>query len=685
MKKILSIIALATPLVLNAQTGVYTTHPANPEGRLLTTEETELGRHIRPASVSASWKDSDTFTTFKDGKWIQENLLTGEISDYSATRLPEGFPKDAGNITRSDDGTFAYTIGQSLYIFDNGPVSVAVSENPDITYGQSVSRNEFGIGEGIFWAPDGSKLAFYRKDESKVTDFPLLDITTRTGSLKSIKYPMNGMDSERISLGIYDRASGKTVWCDVNEYGDDRYLTNISWSPDSRNIFIQVVDRSQKHMKLNMYRAADGSFARTILTEDDSRFVEPLDPLRFIKGTYSFIYRTDIRDGYRNLYLCDTLGTVRRLTGVDADVEYLGNDGRFVYYTSAEVSPVENHLFRIEVRIPGAGKAKGRADAVAKARLGKPVRLTSEEGWHTISLNEDCTRFIDNYSSFNVPRVMNIVSADGKLIRNLITAEDPLKDYKTGKALLGTVKSADGKYDNWYRMFLPTDFDPAKKYPVIIYVYGGPHSQMVRNSWLGQVRMWEMRMAQKGYIVYVQDNRGTQNRGAEYEKAIHRHCGQAEMADQMVGVNMLKSLPFVDSDRIGVHGWSYGGFMTISLMTNHPETFKVGVAGGPVIDWKWYEIMYGERYMDTEATNPDGFAQTSLLNNVKNLKGKLLICQGAIDNTVLWQHSLSFVQRCIEENVQLDYFPYPRSEHNVFGSWRVHLMDKVTNYFDDYL
>ncbi|MBS7293475.1 MAG: DPP IV N-terminal domain-containing protein [Bacteroidales bacterium] len=685
MKRILSIIALATPLVLNAQTGVYTTHPANPEGRLLTTEETELGRHIRPASVSASWKDSDTFTTFKDGKWIQENLLTGEISDYSATCLPEGFPKDAGNITRSDDGTFAYTIGQSLYIFDNGPVSVAVSENPDITYGQSVSRNEFGIGEGIFWAPDGSKLAFYRKDESKVTDFPLLDITTRTGSLKSIKYPMNGMDSERISLGIYDRASGKTVWCDVNEYGDDRYLTNISWSPDSRNIFIQVVDRSQKHMKLNMYRAADGSFARTILTEDDSRFVEPLDPLRFIKGTYSFIYRTDIRDGYRNLYLCDTLGTVRRLTGVDADVEYLGNDGRFVYYTSAEVSPVENHLFRIEVRIPGAGKAKGRADAVAKARLGKPVRLTSEEGWHTISLNEDCTRFIDNYSSFNVPRVMNIVSADGKLIRNLITAEDPLKDYKTGKALLGTVKSADGKYDNWYRMFLPTDFDPAKKYPVIIYVYGGPHSQMVRNSWLGQVRMWEMLMAQKGYIVYVQDNRGTQNRGAEYEKAIHRHCGQAEMADQMVGVNMLKSLPFVDSDRIGVHGWSYGGFMTISLMTNHPETFKVGVAGGPVIDWKWYEIMYGERYMDTEATNPDGFAQTSLLNNVKNLKGKLLICQGAIDNTVLWQHSLSFVQRCIEENVQLDYFPYPRSEHNVFGSWRVHLMDKVTNYFDDYL
>lgn len=705
MKKILTLIALVAPMALSAQTGVVATHPANNEGKSLTMEEAVMGRNVRPTSIWASWKDNSTIIFRKDGKWMAENLANGEISEYSATGLPEGFPENAENITLGGDGVYAYTIGQSLYVFDGGSVSVAESENSQITYGQTVSRNEFGIENGIFWSPDGSKLAFYRKDDSKVTDFPLLDITTRTGSLKSIKYPMNGMDSENVKLGIYDRATGKTVWCDVDEYGYDQYLTNITWSPDSRNIFIQVLDRTQKHLKLNMYRAADGSFARTVLTEDDSRYVEPLDPLHFVKGTYSFIYRTNNRDGFRNLYLCDTLGTVRRLTAVDADVEYLANDGRFVYYTSAEVSPVENHLFRIEVWIPGVpalrhsqrpksgsqslsmGQSLSRipADIVAKAKFGKPVRLTAEEGWHTISLNDDCTKFIDSYSSFNVPQVTDLKAADGKLIRNLSTASDPLKGYKTGEVLFGTVKSADGQYDNWYRLFLPTDFDPSKKYPVILYVYGGPHSQMVQDTWLGQVRMWEMLMAQKGYIVYVQDNRGTQNRGAEYEKAIHRHCGQNEMADQMVGINMLKSLPFVDSDRIGVHGWSYGGFMTISLMTNYPETFKVGVAGGPVIDWKWYEVMYGERYMDTEATNPEGFAQTSLINNVNNLKGKLLICQGAIDNTVVWQHSLSFVQKCVERNVQLDYFPYPCSEHNVFGRWRIHLMDKVTNYFDDYL
>lgn len=701
MKRIITLAALVTPMVLSAQTGVVATHPVNNEGKSLTMEEAVMGRNVRPTGIWASWKDNSTIIFRKDGKWMTENLADGEISEYSATGLPEGFPENAENITSNGNRAYAYTIGQSLYVFDGGSVSVAESENSQITYGQTVSRNEFGIENGIFWSPDGSKLAFYRKDDSKVTDFPLLDITTRTGSLKSIKYPMNGMDSENVRLGVYDRATGKTVWCDVDEYGYDQYLTNITWSPDSSNIFIQVLDRTQKHLKLNMYRAADGSFARTVLTEDDSRYVEPLDPLRFVKGTYSFIYRTNNRDGFRNLYLCDTLGTVRRLTAVDADVEYLANDGRFVYYTSAEVSPVENHLFRIEVKMslrhsqrPKNGPqnlSKGQslsripADIVAKAKFGKPVRLTAEEGWHTISLNDDCTKFIDSYSSFNVPQVTDLRAADGKLIRNLSTASDPLKDYKTGEVLFGTVKSADGQYDNWYRLFLPTDFDPTRKYPVILYVYGGPHSQMVQDTWLGQVRMWEMLMAQKGYIVYVQDNRGTQNRGAEYEKAIHRHCGQNEMADQMVGINMLKSLPFVDSDRIGVHGWSYGGFMTISLMTNYPETFKVGVAGGPVIDWKWYEVMYGERYMDTEATNPEGFAQTSLINNVKNLKGKLLICQGAIDNTVVWQHSLNFVQRCIEENVQLDYFPYPCSEHNVFGRWRIHLMDKVTNYFDDYL
>ena len=683
MRKPLIFLVLALPFAANAQTGVVAEHPANPSGRTMTMEEAVMGIGTRPAAVRAFWTDSDTYAVMEGRELKAYKATTGEAVEYKPENRGGGRGISAmrGSVM-SSKGVAAYTKGQSLYINDGTEIAVAESENDQITYGQSVSRNEFGINGGIFWSPSGSKLAFYRKDESRVSDFPLLDISTRTGSLQSIKYPMNGMESEEIKLGIYDLETRKTVWCDVTDFGYDRYLCDISWSPDDKNVFIQVLDRSQKHMRLNMYRASDGSFARTILTDDDPRYVEPSDPLYFIKGTYSFLYRTDVRDGFRNLYLCDTLGMVRRLTAVDADVEYVGNDGTNVFYTSAEVSPVENHLFKIS--ITGLKTRKG-VESVAKAKFGKPVRLTQDEGWHNVSLNEDFGKFIDMFSSFNVPSVTQIRSTDGKLIREIGRAEDPLKAFKTGKVMLGTVKSADGQYDNWYRLFLPADFDPAKKYPVLLYVYGGPHSQLVKDCWLGGISMWELLMAQKGYIVYIQDGRGTSNRGAEYEKAIHRRCGQNEMSDQMVGIEMLKSLPFVDSERIGVHGWSYGGFMTISLMTHYPETFKVGVAGGPVIDWKWYEIMYGERYMDTPETNPDGFKETSLIENATNLKGKLLICQGAIDNTVVWEHSLSFVQKCIENDIQLDYFPYPRSEHNVFGRWRIHLMDKVTDYFDQYL
>ena len=640
MKRIFTILGtFCLGLTLSAQPGIISTRPANPQdGKILTMEETILSRELTPAGHYHSW---------------------GQISAPSMT---------------------AFTKGQSLWLRDKdgNEKAIAESESKEITYGQFTSRNEFGIEGGIFWSPDSTKIAFYRKDETKVTAFPLLDITTRTGSLKEIKYPMAGMDSENVQVWIYDIASGETAKIEGGDFGYDTYLTNVTWAPDASKLYIQVLDRSQKHMKLNSYDSADGSVISTILTEDNAKYVEPLDPLYFIHGNGEmFLYRTANRDGYRNLYLCDNSGNIRRLTAVDADVQYIANDGRYVYYTSAEVSPVENHLFRIEI--------KNLKKGIAKAAFGKPQQLTTESGWHTISMSPDCTEFVDSWSNLSTPRVVDLCSADGKTIRNLLTAEDPTMDYAYTEISLGTIKSADGKYDNYYRLIKPKDFDPSKKYPVIIYVYGGPHSQMVQNTYMALLRRWEMYMAQRGYLVYVQDNRGTQNRGLEFEQAIHGQCGQAEMADQMEGVKMLMDLPYVDSDRIGVHGWSYGGFMTISLITNYPDVFKVGVAGGPVIDWKWYEVMYGERYMDHPERNPEGYAKTSLINKAADLKGKLLICQGAIDPVVVWEHSLSFIRECIKNNVQVDYFPYPCAEHNVMGKDRVHLHDKISMYFEDYL
>ena len=568
----------------------------------------------------------------------------------------------------------------SLYASDKQKdtvLTIAHSTDPGLVYGQTVSRNEFGIEAPWYVSPDSSRVAFYRKDQRNVTRFPLLNINTRTGELKEIYYPMNGMSSEEIAVGVYDFKSAGTVWLDVSNFSKERYVTNLAWSPDSRFIYAQVVDRKQHRMKLNQYSASDGRFIKTLFREENDAWIEPLDPIRFLKGRGDlFIYRTDNRNGYRNLYLADTLGHVRRLTAVDADVAYVGNDGKRVFYTSAQVSPVENHLYAISIK---AGRD------ISKAKLGQPVALTPERGWHDIIMDTDCKWFNDIYSNTSTPVRLLLRSTDGKSTQSLYEGSDPLDGYASCRVELGSVPSADGQFENYYRLIYPKDFDPAKKYPVILYVYGGPHSQLVQDKWLGNIRMWEMLMAQKGYLVYVQDNRGTQNRGSAFEKAINRQCGQAEMQDQMVGIRRLMELPYVDSGRIGVHGWSYGGFMTISLMTHYPEVFKVGVAGGPVIDWKWYEIMYGERYMDNPKTNPEGFAATSLINKAKDLKGKLLICQGAVDDTVVWEHSLSFIQTCIDLGIPVDYFPYPVAKHNVFGRNRIHLMDKVTAYFEDYL
>ena len=686
------------------------------QDKLLTMEEAVLSYHLTPKNKNIQWQgNKDVFTYIDSLNLVGESAINGKSkiiltlkelnsilkcdlkgwSNYSwkndktivinragylyeidvdVKKITKQYklPRGAQNLKQNTKGVFAYTKGNNLYIMKQDSVEIAVAENKNknIVNGQFVSRNEFGISGGIFWSPNGELLAFYSKDESKVGTFPLVDINTRTGSLREIKYPMAGMSSEKIKLGIYNVATTKTVFLKVSDFDDERYLTNITWGPKGKLIYVQVLNRAQKHMRLNVYDAMTGEFVKNILEEKNDKYVEPLHSLVFIKGDDNkFIYTSSNIDGYQNLYFVDTnTGDIKRFTETDADVEYVGQDKDYIYYTSAEVNPVDNHLFKKHVS------------------NGKIMQLTKISAWHNTILSGSKKYFIDNYSNLSTPRVIDVVrTKDAKRIKNILTANNPMKEYTCGEISLGKIVSADSEFQNYYRLIKPINFDASKKYPTIVYVYGGPHSQMVQNTWQASLRMWEMYMAQRGYVVYVMDNRGTQNRGDKFEKAIHGQCGQAEMADQMKGIEFLKSLPYVDENRIGVHGWSYGGFMTISLMTNHSDVFKVGVAGGPVIDWKWYEIMYGERYMDSPLTNQNGYTKTSLLNKAKDLKGKLLICQGAIDNVVLWQHSLNFIRECVVNQVQVDYFPYPRALHNVTGRDRIHLMQKVTDYFDDFL
>jgi dipeptidyl-peptidase-4 len=613
--------------------------------------------------------------------WIDASklLLTGSngfaLYSTAANKVESAViaPPKAENLTsNSTKDRLAYTIDDNLYFTDGIKLQqVTTDGGKGIVNGKSVHRNEFGINGGIFWSPKGSYLAFYRMDERMVSEYPIVDITQRVAELRPERYPMAGMASHHVQLGVYNLSTGRTIFLQTG-MPDEHYLTNVAWSPDEKYILVAEINRGQNHMKLNKYDAATGGFVKTLFEEKSDRWVEPENPPMFIgKQGSRFIWQS-VRDGWNHLYLYDLDGNlIKQLTSGSWDVtgvKEATSDGRYVYFTSTEVSPLERHLFR--------------ADLVK----GTKQRITSDEGTHSCTINHKAGMVIDQFSSLANPNTVNVLSIDKpKLVRSLLVAPNPYADYKMGREKFIKLKTLDGSTDLYGRIILPADFDSTKKYPTIVYVYGGPHLQLVTNTWLGGARLWEFYMAQKGYIMFTLDNRGTPARGRDFYQAIHRKLGAVDVEDQMQGIAYLKSLPYVDANRIGVHGWSYGGFMTTSLMCKHPEAFKVGVAGAPVIDWKYYEVMYGERYMDTPDENPEGYASASLLNQAKNLKGDLLIIHSDYDVTVLWQNTLMFIKECVGSNVPVDYFIYPQHEHNVRGKDRVHLMTKITKYFDDNL
>ena len=559
----------------------------------------------------------------------------------------------------------------------------------NVVLGESVHRNEFGINGGLFWSPQASRLAFYRMDQSMVEDYPIVNTKAREAEVRNIKYPMAGMKSHEVTVGVWDCATQKLVYLntarDTSVHEREMYLTNLAWSPDEKYVYIAKVNREQNHMWLEQYDAATGAFMKVLFEETNSRYVEPCEPMMFLPsngkrlpGGDQFLWFS-MRDGYKHLYLYNADGSmVKQVTKGEYEVEgfiQFDKKGENIFVYANKDNLAGRDAYRVSLKD------------------GKMWRLTLDKGTHSVVLNEDGTSFVDVYSSVEVPaRAMwNSVKygKNGQFSKHtaheLYRAENPLNDYAMPAVKLGTIKAADGKTDLYYRLITPPNMKPGEKYPTLVYVYGGPHSQLVTDSWLAGGNLYFLRLAQQGYVVFTLDNRGTDNRGFEFESCTHRHLGEIEMADQMEGVKFLKSLPYVDQDRMGVEGWSFGGFMTITMKLAHPEVFKVGCAGGPVIDWKWYEIMYGERYMDTPQENPDGYEATSLLNKAKNLQGRLLVIQGAEDNTVVPQHSTEFIERCINNYKQVDYFAYPHHEHNVLGRERLHLYQKMFQYYEDFL
>ena len=689
-------------------------HNMSPKNRWCTWWGDQLVRQDADACYlvnKATGKETKLFGKNDINQWIAP---TRDIKVHSLYQT--SFPYANKSIVVVNTGNKIYTIDfkkhalLSEHIFENGeniletcPASEAVAYLKDnnlyvtrgmkvwqlstdgsreIVYGQSVHRDEFGIRKGTYWSNDGEKLAFYRMDQSMVTDYPQVDIPeigfnhpetqSCIATAAPDKYPMAGETSHKVTVGVFNLNTGKTVYLKAGD-PTDRYFTNISWSPDSKTIYMFELNRDQNDCHLVAYDAETGEKRGELYHETDEKYVEPQNPIVFLPwDSKSFIMQSR-KDGYNHLYLCtlekENKLNIRQLTSGKWEVmDLLGfnTKRKSVIIASNELSPIQCNIFAVNVK---SGK-RTLADDGGK-------------GWHNALLSTSGEYVYDNYSTPSIPRKIAIVNTSNGKATPFFTADDPWKGYNVPEYSMGSIKN--GETELFYRMVKPVNFDSSKKYPVVVYVYGGPHAHNVDARWHYSSRSWETYMAQKGYLCFILDNRGSEHRGKEFEQATFRQLGQVEMEDQMKGVEYLKTLPYVDADRIGVHGWSFGGFMTISLMTTYPDVFKVGVAGGPVIDWHWYEVMYGERYMDTPQTNPEGYKKTSLLYKTKNLKGKLQIIQGYNDVTVVPQHCLSFLKACIAAGTQPDFFMYPGEPHNMRGHQSVHLHERITQYFEDYL
>ena len=639
-----------------------------------TKDDSDKIRHLMYASfpypgkplVLVSRKNERLLIDFKAKKTVWKQRAEGEThADWNAKSRAVAFVKD-----------------DNLYVTDaqGNTRQLTKDGSHDIVYGQSVHRDEFGIYKGTFWSNDGQKLAFYRMDQSMVTDYPLVNIDTRVATELPTKYPMAGETSHKVTVGVYDLKTGKTVYLKAGD-PTDRYFTNIAWSPANKAVYMIELNRDQTDMELVKYDASTGEKLSTLYKEHHDKYVHPVNPITFLPwDADKFILQSE-KDGYNHLYLFNTKGEqLKQITSgkwVVLDLIGFTSKPGEVLILSTESSPIQNNIYKVNVE------------------TGKRTLLDNGRGCHANTYGGGGHRYpmlsasgryaFDSYSEPDVPRSIDIIDIEKEKGYSYFKADNPWTGYNVPEYSCGTIKAADGVTDLYYRMVKPVNFDPNKKYPTVVYVYGGPGVRNVEARWHYASRSWETYMAQKGYLLFILDNRGSSDRGRDFEQATFRHLGVEEMKDQLKGVEYLKSLEYVDTTRMGVHGWSYGGFMTTSLMTTYPDVFKVGVAGGPVIDWKWYEVMYGERYMDTPQANPDGYAETSLINKAKNLKGKLQIIIGTDDPTVVPQHALSFIKKCNEVGTQPDFYVYPGEGHNMMGHQSVHLHERITQYFEDYL
>jgi dipeptidyl-peptidase 4 len=596
-----------------------------------------------------------------DGKLYYYEL--GKPADRALTQMThEGFATDA--VISPRGGYVAYIRDQNLYVHDlvahedramtqdgAGPIKNGMAE--------FIAQEEMQRSTGYWWAPDDRHIAFARVDETPVPVTQRFEISADNVETFPQRYPTTGGPNVRVRLGVSDVRTGNVTWIDLGN-DPDIYLARVDWLPDGRTIAVQRESRDQHRLDL-LFADIDTGRSRVVLTETSASWIELNDELSFLEKSKEFVWASD-RDGYTHLYLYDYAGNlIRRLTagpwcvadfGARA-IKGIDEKHRFIYFLATEKSPIERHLYRASL------------DTTEPQR---PLRITREAGVHGVTMARDARFYVDSFTSREQPPQVSVRAIDGGLTaylsENRLDGQHPDAPYLAGNSVpeFGTLAATDGQALH-YRIFKPVPFDPSRRYPAIVDVYGGPATQRVLDAWTGNT--FTQILTRAGYVVFQLDNRGSAFRGTAFQSPIHGRLGEVEVADQVQGARWLGSQSYVDLSRVGVWGWSYGGYMTLMLMFKAPEVFSVGVSGAPVTDWTLYDTHYTERYLERPSENAAGYEASSVLPYVKDLHGRLLMIHGMSDDNVLFLNSTKLFRRLQDLGKPFDAMIYPGAKHGL--------------------
>ena len=625
------------------------------------------------------------FTTGTEPIYRRSARASYYVFDRSTKKLmPLSAGGKQGYATFSPDGQrVAFTRDNNLYMTDlatmretavtaNGVKNNLINGSADWVY-----EEEFGFAQGFFWSPDSRQLAFYTFDESQVPEYDMQEWGGLYPKEHRFKYPKAGEKNSVVGVNSYDVASARTTKMDVGPVAD-QYIPRVQWTQAANTLSIQRLNRLQNKLEILHGDASTGQ-TKVVLTDTNPAYVEINDDLNYLAGSRLFLFTSE-KDGYQHLYLHDMDGQpVRQLTKGNWEISAInGFDPKtgFVYYTSTEGSALQRHLYRVNL----SGKGKQR---ISEAGTGTDV----------VNMSPDTKYFLNVHSSAGVPAVSSLrEGSTGKLVKTLednAKLRQTLTQYDLGKLEFLTFKTSEGVELNAW-MMKPSNFDPAKKYPVLMHVYGGPSfgsssTQTVLDNAGGGTAftnyLWHQMLAEKGYIVVSVENRGTSGRGSAFRKATYANLGKLETIDQGEGAKYLATLPYVDKSRIGIWGWSYGGYMTSLAMTKNADLFKMGIAVAPVTNWRYYDTVYTERYLKTPQENPGGYDDNSPVQFAQNLRGKFLLVHGTGDDNVHFQNSIAFVDALIKANKDYQTLYYPNRNHGISGgNTRLHLYRQMTNF-----